>query len=181
MPTINNWNNSVTGAASVAVTTTTGPIVISSGTGSTTIGNLTGATTLKFGSGSALSAYIAKTSFTPILKFGTGTTGITYTTQTGYYTQIGSLVIFNINIVLSSKGSSTGTASITGLTLTTGNDLGIETRFNVVTYTGSTMSYYEGTAVFFDSHLVSGGRVAMTHTNFSNNSEILLSGSVVLN
>ena len=57
--------------------------------------------------------------WTPVLKFGGGTTGITYNTQIGRYTKIGRLVQVNITIYLSSKGSSTGVATITGLPFAT--------------------------------------------------------------
>lgn len=59
----------------------------------------------------------ANTTFTPALKFN-ATTGITYTTQTGLYTRVGNVVFIGVNIVLSSKGSSTGFAGITGLPFT---------------------------------------------------------------
>jgi hypothetical protein len=55
--------------------------------------------------------------FTPTLAFGGGTTGITYTTRTGRYTKVGRLVHITIVLLLSSKGSSTGSATITGLPL----------------------------------------------------------------
>lgn len=51
-------------------------------------------------------------SFTPIIRFGGGTTGVTYTTQTGRYTKIGRFVHLYIRIVLSNKGSSTGAATV---------------------------------------------------------------------
>lgn len=53
--------------------------------------------------------------FTPVLNFGGGTTGITYSSQVGKYTQIGNIVYIYINIQLTNKGSSTGAAAITGL------------------------------------------------------------------
>ncbi len=65
-----------------------------------------------------VSSYVEST-FTPVLKFGGTTTGITYTTQVGQYKQIGNIVYFYINILLSSKGSATGVATITGLPVTT--------------------------------------------------------------
>lgn len=55
----------------------------------------------------------AVTSWTPVLSFGGGTTGITYDVQSGYYFQIGPVVFFTVFINLSSKGSSTGVAAIT--------------------------------------------------------------------
>ncbi len=71
----------------------------------------------------AIGAYTAPTSFTPVLSFGGGTTGITYTTQTGSYLQIGKLIFAQFKIVLSSKGTSTGNAAValTGSSNTTLN------------------------------------------------------------
>lgn len=56
--------------------------------------------------------------FTPGFSFGGGTTGITYTIQLGKYTKIGRVVNFELTIVLSSKGSSTGAWLVTGLPFT---------------------------------------------------------------
>ena len=56
--------------------------------------------------------------FTPVLEFGNSSTGITYTTQAGFYTKIGRLVTFSFRIDLSSKGSATGNAAIDGLPFT---------------------------------------------------------------
>jgi hypothetical protein len=53
--------------------------------------------------------------FTPVLRFGIGTTGITYNKQFGRYTKIGRLVTAVIYMQLTSKGSSTGSADFIGL------------------------------------------------------------------
>jgi hypothetical protein len=74
-------------------------------------------TSIKFGSGTALSVYQQGT-WTPGITFGGGSTGITYSGQTGNYTRIGNLVFYDFYIVLTSKGSSTGTLAITGLPYT---------------------------------------------------------------
>lgn len=60
-----------------------------------------------------------KSTFTPGVAFGGGTTGITYTTQTGEYTKVGNLIFFTAFVTLSNKGSSTGNATLTGLPFTT--------------------------------------------------------------
>ncbi len=52
--------------------------------------------------------------FTPVLKFGGATTGITYGTQTGLILTFGNVVIVTVSIVLTSKGSATGVASVSG-------------------------------------------------------------------
>ena len=53
--------------------------------------------------------------WTPVLKFGGATTGITYSQQNGSYIKVGKNVFITLYILLSSKGSATGTVSITGL------------------------------------------------------------------
>lgn len=57
-------------------------------------------------------------SFSPVLAFGGASVGITYGTQTAEWVRVGERVDVWINIVLTSKGSSTGSATITGLPFT---------------------------------------------------------------
>jgi hypothetical protein len=52
--------------------------------------------------------------FTPIITFGSGSTGITYNDRQGNYTRIGNRVEFDIYFVLTSKGTSTGAVGIGG-------------------------------------------------------------------
>lgn len=56
--------------------------------------------------------------FTPGLAFSVSSTGVTYTTHTGRYLKVGKLVFIEITIELSSKGSASGDAWITGLPFT---------------------------------------------------------------
>ena len=58
--------------------------------------------------------------WTPVLRFGGTSTGITYTTQTGAYTKYGRDVRCNCNITLTSKGTDTGTLTIAGAPFTSG-------------------------------------------------------------
>jgi len=53
-------------------------------------------------------------SWTPVMKFGGGTTGMS-ATQNGTYTRIGRVVFFTAHITLSDKGSSSGTVTVDGL------------------------------------------------------------------
>ena len=53
--------------------------------------------------------------WTPELRFGGSTSGITYSGQWGRYTRIGNIVYWVLQLDLSSKGSATGEATITGL------------------------------------------------------------------
>ena len=62
--------------------------------------------------GASLWAASNETSWTPALTFGGASVGVTYGTQVGQYMAIGWLAIGLFNIVLTSKGSSTGTATL---------------------------------------------------------------------
>ena len=53
--------------------------------------------------------------WTPTLSFGGGTTGITYSARAGYYRKVGGLVHCQCTMTLSNKGSSTGSAQISGV------------------------------------------------------------------
>lgn len=54
-------------------------------------------------------------SWTPAVTFGGGSTGITYASRSAQWTRIGDRIFFNISIVMTAKGSSTGAAKVTGL------------------------------------------------------------------
>jgi hypothetical protein len=56
--------------------------------------------------------------FTPVILFGGGNTGMTYGSQIGRYTKIGNRVYFSIYIFPTNKGSSTGAVTISGLPFT---------------------------------------------------------------
>lgn len=118
--------------------------------------------------------------WTPVLNFGGATTGITYTIQQGSYTKIGRFVFFMLAITLSSKGSATGSATITGLPFTP-----------VATFQGSVTGNYQtmnsATALV---GLVSAASTTITlhvpaatglggcaDTNFNNTSVLNLSGA----
>lgn len=53
--------------------------------------------------------------FTPGLTFGGGSTGMTFSAQSGRYTRIGRMVFVDLQVTLSAKGSSAGAAVVTGL------------------------------------------------------------------
>lgn len=58
--------------------------------------------------------------WTPVMRFGGASVGVTYTTQLGQYTKVGNVCHIQGNITLSAKGSSTGAASIGGLPFAAG-------------------------------------------------------------
>lgn len=71
---------------------------------------------------SLLSGTQTSSTFTPAITFGGGNTGITYATRAAHYKQIGDVVYAWGRIALSSKGSSSGTALMTTLPVTSAND-----------------------------------------------------------
>lgn len=116
--------------------------------------------------------------WTPGFSFGGGTVGITYTTQTGLYTKIGKLVYVRGSIVLSSKGTSTGSAAITGLPFASGANSGLLLDFysNMATFTGAVAEVDQGltTASLYIPGAAS--TAAATDANFTNTSRIFFSG-----
>lgn len=60
--------------------------------------------------------------FTPVLQFGGASVGITYSRQVGYFSRIDNIVYIDIDCVLTSKGSSTGNATITGIPFSAWNN-----------------------------------------------------------
>jgi hypothetical protein len=60
-------------------------------------------------------AEISSDVFTPVISFGTGVTGITYTSRSGFYWKISNMVFVQLAITLSSKGTDTGLIRIGGL------------------------------------------------------------------
>lgn len=60
--------------------------------------------------------------WSPALKFGGASVGMTYSGQTGFYQKMGKLVVCWLEIQLSAKGSSTGSATLTGFPFTAANN-----------------------------------------------------------
>lgn len=56
--------------------------------------------------------------FTPVLRFGSASVGLTYTVQQGRFTKIDDQCFFEIAITINAMGSSTGVVDITGLPFT---------------------------------------------------------------
>jgi hypothetical protein len=113
--------------------------------------------------------------WTPAISFGNATTGITYVAgrQQGYYRKVGSQVTAWAACLLSSKGSATGLARITGLPFMTASgiyDTAVSPIFIgngnptsapvVVAQNGTATAYF----VYFNGD--------MTETGFSNSSNI---------
>lgn len=105
-------NNALANVASVSGVTTAGHLaVFADTTGSVADGGAVG---------SAAAQGYSATSFTPVLRLGGASTGITYSAQAGFSVQIGSIVVGVYSLVLTSKGSATGAVTIGGLPVASG-------------------------------------------------------------
>jgi len=138
--------------------------------------------------GLGLNAYVDNPgTFTPILRFGGGTTGITYSTQSGHFRQTGKTIFFAISLVLTSKGSSTGAATIAGLpanaiVLTDPGQI-IACGVTAVTLVGGSIFgsiASSATTINIYGNVSGSGVTGYADTNFANNSEIYMSGSYLI-
>lgn len=114
--------------------------------------------------------------WTPALSFGGATTGITYGTQFGQYTRIGRQVTLVAKVVLTSKGSATGLAAITGLPFNAAANVNSMTvvdpasSFSGIVVGGATLlSIATNTLYFLQQSLTD--RTTMSNTNFGNTAD----------
>jgi hypothetical protein len=115
--------------------------------------------------------------WTPVISFSTGTTGITYTEQTGNYIKVGNLVTLYCSVVLSAKGTSTGGVRIANLPFTPVNSApGVFSMNKNITYSG-TLSYYSPATHFGYVYQTTdgGNRSQITQSSFADNSEVMMS------
>lgn len=119
--------------------------------------------------------------FSPALTFGGGSTGIAYAARFGAYTKIGRAVAFSLGLTLSSKGSSTGVASVTGLPFAasvTGVGFPWAPGQNI-TFSGALNAYLPAANPSqLDLYGVPSGGVAtqLTDAAFANSSQLFMSG-----
>ena len=107
--------------------------------------------------------------WTPVLVFGSGSTGITYSTQQGTYTKVGRTVTIRFEISLSSKGSSTGEASITGLPFAAANlnSMAVYLYSNFLLTYKAGIAYCNSTTI---NEIAANGTAAFSNTNFTDTS-----------
>jgi hypothetical protein len=111
--------------------------------------------------------------WTPVLNFGGATTGITYSVQGGSYLRIGGFIIVQFDFTLSSKGTATGAATITGLPIAATGLVPVQIAFaqSVSGFSGNQSFINAGTII---SLAFSGatGTTSAADTNFTNTSRI---------
>ena len=181
----------VNGGTGVTTSTGTGNTVLSasptlSGDVNLSTGNLVIGTSGKgidfsvtsSGTGTMTSELLAdyeEGTWTPVLAFGGASVGVTYAAQAGTYTKIGRLVTGRFVLVLSSKGASTGAATIEGLPFTVGADLGsaISEICSNFTVGPPTQGYCSNLGTNILPWAISAtGITQTTDTNFANNSRL---------
>ena len=123
-----------------------------------------------------------RSAWTPVLDFSGGTTGITYSAQSGLYTRVGNVITFTLSFVLTNKGSSTGTAQITGLPYAPANITIYPVSANALTFVGSLNARMAGASatIFIDAFATTGARASLTDTAFANTTFVQVSGSYLV-
>ncbi len=127
-----------------------------------------------------------KASWTPVLAFGGASVGITYVAQTGSYTRIGNVVTFTCNVQLSSKGSSTGNVTITGLPAVGAGVPAATTIYaisaNTLTFTGQVDARMPSasSSISIDNFASGGARAILTDAAFANDTFVQISGSYLV-
>ena len=118
--------------------------------------------------------------FTGGFSFGGSATGIAYNRQVGIYTKIGNLVFVQGYVSLTSKGSQTGTAQLTGLPFTSSSATNASSagsmRVAQLTFANDThLSLHiesGGVVLTFGDTASGAGSTVMDNTNFANNTGI---------
>ena len=117
--------------------------------------------------------------WTPTLTFGGGSTGLTYSSQSGSYTKIGRMVLFSCYVILTNKGSSTGNAVVEGLPYAISAQHNLTPRCDAISFGGVPTGYAVngGTNIYFEQTTDAGAISYITHANFANNSAFMLNAS----
>lgn len=112
-----------------------------------------------------------------------GATGLTYGQRAALYTIIGNRVFFEIYILLSNKGSSSGLVNVTNLPVATANVANMFPTYTVACTGMASMSGHlfsfsvPNTNIARIQQLDTGTSGDLTDANFTNTSEIFISGS----
>ena len=115
------------------------------------------------------------------IAFGGAAVGVTASSNTGTYTKIGRQVTVNGYLALTSKGSSTGDATITGLPFTiantTGNNSAASLRLDSITFTNQFQGFGgdNSTTINLGEITVLGVVSSLTDADFANNSTVIVS------
>lgn len=115
------------------------------------------------------------------ISFGGGTTGITYASQACSYTKIGNRVHCSGFVYLSSKGSSTGAAKLTGFPFTVRNNSDSYSALSVyyiaVSFANQHQAFMDlnATTASLNEVTEAGTATNLTDANFANDSQVFFS------
>jgi hypothetical protein len=166
-------------ATSVATLSFTNSLTLSGGVVSVSDGIQFPATQVASANANTLDDYEEGT-WTMSLTFGGASVGVNYGDRTGTYTKIGRQVTATGYMSLSSKGSSTGAAAITGLPFTIQNSIpayGVPSvRFSSVTFANQFFaeSIINTTTIAFSEITSLGTTSSLTNADFADNSTIIV-------
>lgn len=122
--------------------------------------------------------------FTPGISFGGGTTGITYSSQTGISSVIGNVVYVEGTVILTSKGSSTGVAAITNLptsaNITTNSINSVQVSSGLSLAAGLCGVMIGNSSVMLIQTQGVTGITSLTDVNFTGTSTIFFSGTYLI-
>jgi hypothetical protein len=115
------------------------------------------------------------------VSFGGASVGVTYNLNTGTYTKIGRQVTVNGLLILTSKGSSTGNAKVTGLPFTigsaTGNYCSASLRLSNVAFTNQFQGFglVSSTTIDLEEVTILGAVTTLSNSDFTNDSAVMVS------
>ena len=123
--------------------------------------------------------------WTPVLRFGGASVGITYLAQGAGYTKIGNVVVAWANPALSNKGSSVGIATIAGLPFAANGDYTSQFTLSAdVLNLDVAGGFYHPYCWAFNNTVLNlreegdnVGSANFTDADFSNNTSLLISGT----
>jgi len=121
--------------------------------------------------------------WTPAITFGGAAVGLTYATQTGYYTKVGRAVHIHCFINMTAKGTSVGSALITGLPFAVASAYAIPSlRLVAITFANVPVAYCNvGTSTIVLEEVTEAGvSSALTDADFANTSIVQLSVSYIV-
>jgi hypothetical protein len=167
-------------ATSVATLSFTNSLTLSGGVVSVSDGIKFPATQVASADANTLDDYEEGT-WTMGVAFGGASVGVSYGANTGRYTKIGNQVTVTGYLSLLNKGSSTGTAVITGLPFAIGSGVtnfsALSAWLNTVTVTGGFQGYGDTSTTTINMQQLSvlGVTSSLTDASFANNSEVIIS------
>lgn len=122
--------------------------------------------------------------WTPVLAFGGASVGVTYSVQVGSYTQVGKVITAEGHIILTSKGSSVGNVTISGLPVAANASFtgpsNIAYYQNMATITSIGAYVQTGTTVLHPTNAGAAGHSPLTDANFTNTTEIYFSTTYLI-